>query len=401
MRNRDSRRLAGKTKVVCEVQKCAKKNDRQRGVGLARICFITLGDIDTVPTLKRATGMAPELACLGHEVSIVAWDVPANRKRLAFEAPHAEPLWISNHTLLGEVVQKISVVRKWKPDLIYSTAFSPRNLAFLKKCYARNAVLITEHCELFSSFRGPVERLVHQSLETRSLVEADGVVCASDYLLEAFTKLKQSRSGSAELNCLPYGYPDYLIPDAPRRSGASVKNVTFMATLWKNYGVLDVIHAASVLYKKRTDFVINIFGDGPARFEAAQLINEKGLSDCVFLRGFVEEEALKEQFSLTDVFLAPLYNTVQDIARCPSKVYYYLPFQKPIVTCAFGDPYKLLKDDGYYYVTGDVNSMAFCMSKAMDESDQFVFKYVNVADHSWRSRACQFEAWCRSHNWLS
>lgn len=368
---------------------------------MSRICFITLGDINTVPTLKRATGMAPELGRIGHEVAIVAWDVPANRLRLAMECPDAEPLWVSSMNPLGEVFEKIRAVRHWNPDLIYSTAFSPRNLAYLRKYYARNAVLITEHCELFSGFRGPLKRWVHKCLESRSLVEADGVVCASNYLLEAFIKLKQSRSGSAELTCLPYGYPDYLIPELPCRNRTSVKTVTFMATLWKNYGVLDVIDAASVLHGKRNDFVINVFGDGPVRSEAIMRVKEKGLSDYVRFLGFVQEESLRERFSQTDVFLAPLYNTVQDKARCPSKVYYYLPFQKPIVTCSFGDPYSLLKDDGYYYEAGDVDSMALCLSKAIDESDQFVFKSVNVADHAWRSRARQFAEWCQKNSWIS
>lgn len=369
---------------------------------MAKICFITLGDIEKVPTAKRATGMAPELVRLGHRVAIVAWDVPSNRTRLAMECPDVEPLWVSPRNMAVEIMIKIKAVRDWRPDLIYMTSFGFRNLACLWPLYGRDAQLIVEHCELYSAFGHLKHRMDLKWLENRSIVEADGLVCASRYLQDEFDRRVKQRKSNALTSYLPYAYPDYLAPQGERNNhAAGMKNILFMAALWKNYGVMDVVHAAKILATQRADFVVDILGNGPAREEAALLIRDLGLEDRVFLRGFIPETELNQWFSRASVFLAPLYNTVQDIARCPSKVYYYLPYQKPIVTCALGDPHELLKEDGYYYRPGDVEDMADVLNRALNEESVFTFRSVQVAEHSWNFRARQFEAWCKENGWLS
>ncbi len=354
-----------------------------------------------MPTTKRATGMAPELIRMGHDVSIVAWDVPANRARFALECPAATPLWITHTRTAAEIVEKLRVIRRWRPELVYSTYFGLRNLAFLKSAYAQGAPLISEHCELFSAFRSRKQRFLHAWIERRSAVESDGLVCASRYLERAFEQHRGAGRTYARTIYLPYGYPDYLAASGERPTGTAVKNVIFMAALWKNYGVLDVIKAAELLALRRDDFVINIIGDGPARAEAESAITRMRLERRVVLRGYVDEDRLNASFSDARVFLAPLYRTTQDMARCPSKIYYYLPYQKPIVTCAFGDPFDLLQDDGYYYAPGDPASMAACLGRALDESDRFRFRHVRVDEHAWRFRARQFAAWCSENSWLA
>jgi len=368
---------------------------------MSKICFITLGDIEKVPTAKRAIGMAPELARLGHRVAIVLWDVPANRARFAMACPDAEPLWVSSDNMAGEIMNKIRAVRKWRPDLVYQTSFGLRNLACLRWLYCRGAKVIAEHCESYSSFGEFTHRLCLKVLENRSVAEADGLACASRYLQEEFERYAKQRKSAARTIYLPYAYPDYLTPQGRATNDSGVKHILLMTALWKNYGVLDVVRAAKILSAKRTDFVVDIVGDGPARREMAKLIDEQALGDHVFLRGFVPEKELNHWFSQASVFLAPLYNTVQDIARCPSKVYYYLPYQKPIVTCALGDPHELLKEDGYYYSPGDIEDMADVLNRALNEENVFSFRSVQVAEHSWNFRARQFETWCKENGWLS
>ncbi|MEI7946283.1 MAG: glycosyltransferase [bacterium] len=369
---------------------------------MPKICFITLGDMEKMPTAKRATGMASELVRLGHRVAIVAWDVPANHARLAMECPEAEPLWVSPLNIVVEIVNKIKVVRNWRPDLIYLSSFGFRNLACLRLFYSRNAKVVAEHCELYSAFGDLTHRVDLKWLENRSVFEADGLVCASRYLQDEFDRRVKQQGSLTRTVYLPYAYPGYLaLHGREDKPVSDKKHILFMAALWKNYGVLDVIHAAQILVAKRADFVVDILGDGPAREEATLLIRKLGLEHHVFIRGFIPETELDQWFSRASVFLAPLVNTVQDIARCPSKVYYYLPYQKPIVTCALGDPYELLKSDGYYYTPASVESMAETLNRALDESEKFSFRSLSVAEHSWNHRARQFEGWCKANGWLA
>jgi glycosyltransferase involved in cell wall biosynthesis len=371
------------------------------GFTMSRICFITLGDMEKMPTAKRAAGMASELVRLGHRVAIVAWDVPSNHVRLAMECPEAEPLWVSPRNIVLEIMNKIKVVRDWRPELIYLSSFGIRNLACLRPLYSRNAKVIAEHCELYSAFGDLKHRMDLKWLEKRSVVEANGLVCASRYLQAEFDRRIKQRGSHARTVYLPYAYPSYLaLQGGGDKPVSGKKRILFMAALWKNYGVLDVIRAAKILVAQRADFVVDILGDGPAREEAALLIRELGLEDRVFLKGFIPETDLSQDFSRASVFLAPLVNTIQDIARCPSKVYYYLPYQKPIVTCALGDPHELLKSDGYYYIPASVESMAEVLNRALDESAGFVFRSLSVAEHSWNYSARQFEGWCKENGWI-
>lgn len=366
---------------------------------MAKICFITLGDIEKVPTAKRATGLASELTRLGHRISIVAWDVPANRIRLAMECPEVEPLWVSNR-ITQEIVEKIKLIRRWQPELIYQTSFMFRNLAGLREIYAGHAKIVSEHCELYSAFDYLWYRLDLKWLEKRSVVEVDGLVCASHYLKNEFDRYIASIRGHTQTIYLPYAYPFYLTGTQKNTTDSAYKRVLLMTALWKNYGVLDVIQAAKLLAEQRQDFIIEIVGNGPAWKEAKNMIETLKLKDRVFLKGFVPEIELNQMFSQASVFLAPLYKTVQDIARCPSKVYYYLPYQKPIVTCAFGDPYDLLKEDGFYYEPADIQSMACIVGRALDVSDRYRYKVVQIEKHSWAHRAKQFEHWCEENGWL-
>ena len=100
-------------------------------------------------------------------------------------------------------------------------------------------------------------------------------------------------------------------------------------------------------------------------------------------------------FSLTDFFVSPMNDTVQDWARCPSKLYMYLPYRKPIITCKIGEPYNVLGDDGFYYRPSSSDSLAAEMEKLLESGKTEIA--INSLEHEWTFRTKEFDKWLHSN----
>ena len=84
---------------------------------------------------------------------------------------------------------------------------------------------------------------------------------------------------------------------------------------------------------------------------------------------------------------------MQDLARCPSKIYYYIPYGKPVVTCKLGDPYEALGEYGYYYEPEDIEDLAKTLARALKSSKGFQYPEGYIEKHSWCARAVSFINW--------
>jgi glycosyltransferase involved in cell wall biosynthesis len=359
-----------------------------------------VGDIQITATMKRATGMAQPLTARGHQVGIIAWDTPANRARLQKECPNAEPIWLPRG-LHGfqESRMKIARMRAWRPDVVYVCAFSSHNW-IMRISLPDHCRVIIEHSERFSAIPGTRKRhLWELLLEYVSVLGADGLLCASRYLTNLYARHARAMGRShLPVHYFPYAYGSEAPPDPARvttlrQQTTGKKTVLYMGTLMPNYGIFDILHATANLLRKRQDFRLVVLGHGDAARQARTLVERLGLGGVVEFYGYVPDKDLPMWFLLADVFLAPLNNTVQDLARCPSKVYMYLPFRKPIVTCPIGDPHDLLGEDGFYYPAGDVNGMSQAMERALDASTTWKPAHVDPQKHNWSYRTDEFLAW--------
>lgn len=370
-----------------------------------RICFVTTGDIESLATIKRATGMTEPLHRAGHMVGIVAWDTPANRERFSLEAPQAEVLWVpADRSPWNERSLKRRMLNAWHPDVVYVCAFGMRN-SITRFELPRSVRVIVEHSELASAIpRSAHSRRKERAFEMLSVFAADGVLCASRFL-EAYFLKHAAACGRRGLPVLyhPYAYNPQTLKMEPglqasilRRKGGK-RMLLYMGTLAVNYGILDLLKGVKALSRRRDDFGFHILGRGRHADEARRLAAEMGLEGVAHFEGYVPEEALGSWLGCTDVFLAPIYDTTQDKARCPSKVYMYLPFGKPIVTSKIGDPWQLLGDDGFYFTPGDTEEMAATISQALDQSEQWAPTAFRPEEHTWECRTQQFLDWLQSH----
>lgn len=373
-----------------------------------RICFLTTGDIQVTATMKRALGMAQPLIAAGHRVGILAWDTPANRGQLARECPDAEPLWVPGTLRAGsELVAKVRALRCWRPDVVYVCAYGIRNFV-LRGWLSGGGRVVIEHSELRSAIPEIRRRRIWElCIEYASVLGADGLLCASRLLVDVYTRRARRLGRRLPILYHPYAYSAAtLVPDPGKTQrfrglADGRKVVLYMGTLTANYGILDILTAMRRLRDLRDDFVLQVLGHGRHEVQARARTHELGLDGAVRFQGYVPEEDLASWLATADVFLSPMNDTIQDKARCPSKVYMYLPFRKPIVTCPIGDPHELLGEDGFFYPPGDAAAMATTIAAALDASGTRQPRHVDPAHHTWDFRAAEFLELAQRQGWIS
>nr|WP_295868239.1 glycosyltransferase family 4 protein [uncultured Chitinophaga sp.] len=369
-----------------------------------KICFITLGDIKSIATMKRAIGMANPLLSIGWEVAIIAQDSEENRKRIAMECSAAVQVhYYPEGTATAEVRIKTALVNEISPDYIVFCSFSFRN-RILKNKLKHKPIILIEHSELPSGIpdNKGLRKYAMLALEQWSVLYADGLLCASRYLCKTYTK-KAAQLLRKQLPILysPYAFNNDVV-ESPRVRYQELKEtyagktlLLYMGTLTRNYGLFSMLQAMEIIRRERPDTTLLLLGRGRHQEEAKAFVEEKGLSSQVQFLGYTPEEELSSYFAAADAFISPLNDTVQDWARCPSKIYMYLPFNKPVFTGNIGEPAEIFGRDGHYFDNQAPASLAALISRLA--SGALKPAPVDKAAHSWEKRAIDFTAWTNSH----
>lgn len=368
-----------------------------------KICFITTGDIQNIATSKRAFGMTEPLSKLNYQVFIIAEDTTNNRQRVKEEAPSAIPLWYSSSNSLKERQEKYKFLLRIKPDFIYISAVGVRNFIW-SRSLAKTSYFLVEHSELASSIKNqPVlKRLLSLIFEKLSLLLFPGHIVASRYL-ENHIKSDSLRLGlNNSIHYSPYAYSaSMLVPESDvssrlQKLTASRKVIVYMGTLSQNYGIIDIIRAVSNLTLNRPNVILFVLGKGRDENIAKALIEKLNLQNNVFLEGYVSDKVMPSYLQLADTFISPLYETIQDIARCPSKLFLYIPFNRPIVTSKVGEAATLLGDNyEFYFQPNNIADMSEVLAKALDKKPDWIAPW-NIKAHSWDQRARDMDMWLTS-----
>jgi len=369
-----------------------------------KICFITLGDIKFIATMKRAIGMADPLLSLGWEVAIIVQDSEENKKRISMECSDAvQVYYYPEGTAAEEVRVKTALVNEIAPDYILFCSFSFRNRILKNKLKLKSTILI-EHSELPSGIpdnRG-LRKYAMLALEYWSVLYADGLLCASKYLCKTYT----TRAAQLFRKQLPVLYSPYAfnneVVESPRVRYNELKEMyagktllIYMGTLTRNYGLFTMLQAMEMISKERSDVHLLLLGQGRHQEEAKAFVKERELSSQVQFLGYTPEEELSSYFAAADAFISPLNDTVQDWARCPSKIYMYIPFNKPVFTCKIGEPLEIFGKDGYYFDNHAPVSLAALISQlALGKLKPAT---VDKAAHNWGKRAVDFTEWINSN----
>ncbi len=348
------------------------------------ICFLTIGTFSDNAMMKRAKGLAPHLLEAGHWVSIVAQDTAENRDY--FSSIEEEKIFFSGSGLLQEVQQKALILRRRRPDVIYACGWGVRNLAALL-----GNVTVVEHAELLSANHesNTLQRVKNAFLEWGSVMFADGLVLASKFLLHTYRN--RDALGFTKKLRLPYGVAmDETRAIQNTEPGSGTSRVVYMGSLYASYGILDIVDSVAHVVESGEPVEYIILGDGPERQQAIERARSLDIEDHIRFEGYVDDEMVDDYLSSADVFLAPMFDTVKDKARCPSKIPMYMAYRRPIVTCRIGEAAAYLGDDGFYYSPNEPESLAHQVVEASRVQDQIDYDLQSI---SWRHISERFLMW--------
>ena len=361
-----------------------------------RITFLTTGDIRKIATMKRALGMANPLADLGWKVSIVVMDCSENRTRISASCDQRiEIRYFKDGGAFSERRQKSEIIRSLDPDILYCCSYSFRNRSAIKDL-RKDSRLVVEHSELASAIKGlPLfKRSLYAYYEWLSVRRSDMIVAASRWLqLYYQEKVNQSQRAHVPVTYLPYAQDTNLEAiDKNEVSRLQDKykdyfNIIFLGSMIRNYGLFLMLDAFVELSKQHRNYRLHLIGDGPDLEEARVFVGQQDLSEMVTFTGYLSEKKLSAYLRLADAFLAPLYPTVQDQARCPSKTYLYLPFRKPVLTCSIGESAELFSDERLFFRPGDSLDLA---DKIRSLEKDINYPLPEPALHTWQARAATF-----------
>lgn len=366
-----------------------------------KICFITTGDIKNIATAKRALGMANPLVELGWDVSILMEDTVENHHRVSMECCDKVRVYFFPHSsAMKEIKAKNKLVKEIDPDYLYICAFVTRNIVGI----LHRSKKLVEHSELQSGIpdmKG-IRKLHAYINEYVSILYSDGILNASNYLQQVFKK-KAARVFKPNIPMLyfPYAYSDSVMKvyNIDRSQSDFLKYLdrkvfVFLGSVVRGYGAFTMIEAMEMVIEKHPEALLLILGRGGSYRDVCNYVEDHQLGENILLPGFVSEEDISVYFSLADYFVSPMNDTVQDWARCPSKLYMYLPYQKPVITCKIGEPYQVLGDKGVYYAPSSSEGLAIAMERLLESGIQKID--INPLEHEWRYRTGEFDKWVRS-----
>jgi len=363
---------------------------------MKKIVFITTGDIKNIATSKRALGLANPLSDLGWEVYIIMEDTVENHHRISMECDkRTNVYYLTYSSPNNERKKKEALIKQINPDVVYICAFVFRNIVNTpKKC-----VRVVEHSELQS--RIPDVKGVHRMRayiqEFYSIIYSTGLLNASRYLEKVFHKrAKWLLKSKMPMLYFPYAYnKDIYIIDTnacrlmKKNNGDRI--FVFLGSLALNYGAMTMVKAFEKISQIRKEIKLLLCGCGSAYKQVCEYIKIHHLENTVFAMGYIEEEDIPGYFTLADAFIVPMNDTIQDWARCPSKLFMYLPYKKPIITCKIGEPYETLGNKGCYFTPSDADSLAQTIL-ALVQNNQWILD-IDPLLHEWTARAKELDKW--------
>ncbi len=339
------------------------------------------------------------MADAGHQVTVVVPDDPINR-----EFPVTRESAVAFHlfkarSAIAEVFTKFLEVSAGNFNVIHVVGIGVRSLQLAGRPF-RRPFYVQDYDEAMTVHEGHsrARRAYYSIVEGLSRQRAHGVVVASRSLERLVREHRPDLD--RQLLYLPIGYdPSFEGAsenlDSQLRAMVGERPVlTWVGSFWPAFGIDQIIELAATLARRGRPVAFMLVGDGPSLEATRSLVAARKLSN-VLLPGHVSLADLQAYLRISEVFLLPFPGSPQNLYRCPTKLFQYIAYNRPVVTNRVGEVAEALGDAGFYYQSRSVESMADACEKAIASSAKYDRSDL-IPPIYWSERAHRYRDWIES-----
>ena len=125
---------------------------------------------------------------------------------------------------------------------------------------------------------------------------------AKKYLLDLGVKSSKIFKGINTVDTTFFKVQSRILKEN-RVNSTNKKQITFVGYLSKRKNASQLLNCIRLLKTQRSDFMLEVIGDGDDKEQLMELVKTLKIDDCVHFAGFKQKEELPEYYSRTDVFL--------------------------------------------------------------------------------------------------
>jgi glycosyltransferase involved in cell wall biosynthesis len=250
----------------------------------------------------------------------------------------------------------------WKPDILHAHVATAGVAAVILGRLYGIPVVITEHSTAFP--RGLARGI--RRLQPKFAFEHADLVCP---VSQGLKKSIESQGIRASFQVIPNVVDPALFypPGGPIPRGQSRKHLLVVALLDAKKGVSHLLQALALLATRRSDFDLDIVGDGPPRADYEDLAAQLGLSALVQFHGIRPKSEVAEFMRRADVMVVP--SLVETFSVVAAEA---LTTGLPVVTTRCGGPEEFVTSQvGLVVEPGDPAGLCAALDQMLSTLDQY------------------------------
>jgi glycosyltransferase involved in cell wall biosynthesis len=364
-----------------------------------QIAFVGTGNPEVNASQVRLQHLARAMAEGGHRVTVIVPDDARNVSIAALNPSAIEPRYFKASSAVGECLIKAQEIVKGHFDIVHVVGIGLRSMQIIGRPF-RRPMYIQDYDEMMAAHKGLsiTRRIYYGAVESLSRHRAHAIVVASRNLEKLVRQCRPSIG--PRLLYLPIGYDStregssgHL--DVGLRSIANGRSIlTWIGSFWPGYGVEEMLKLADKMQKSGRQYLFMLVGDGPLLEGARTFVASNQLANVV-LPGRIDHSDLQAYLRVADVFLLPYPATPINLFRCPTKLFQYIAYNRPVVTNRVGEVAEALTDSGIYYEAENTDSMAKACDVAVGQSSSYDRTSL-VEPVKWSNRARCYREWVES-----
>lgn len=276
---------------------------------------------------------------------------------------------IPKGSFVGRMWATLAALRKlgesgFRPDIIHAHVYASATAALPSAKLCRIPLVVTEHSSDF-----PLRRLRRwDTLVTRLTYGAAAVVMP---VSRALQQSIESYGIRARFHVVPNAVDleQFRPPRRSHRGHRVVRRLLFVGLLDAGHkkGVPYLLRALSALSRSRTDWQLDIVGDGPARSEYERLAAHLGIGALVTFHGLQPKSRVAEFMREADLFVLP-----SPYENMPCVLIEAMASGLPILSTRVGGIPELVDDSvGYLVPPRDVSALSEAADALLDRLDTF------------------------------